>query len=644
MLENQKGMFMKNRVLILIISVLAVFVGICVFAVATDFVGNDAGFGNSAIPDEYLYFEDYTAKNVRLFAKSDDNPPYLDYSLLDHTFTVEVENAVAAGAFSLVVVEYDANDAPVNIHIIKDVKTENVIENVHGEYEKAFLWNFSNMCPACVSISTKTDYEIIEGEDGDWSVSPDGHTLYAYLGEDTDVIVPNSYHGKRIRDILNQPAIAARTAQTTYGQMSIFGGRTDITSFVIPEGIVRLGPCSFSECSASCPITIPDTVTYIGNYAFRNCTNLTGSLDLSGLTTFQTSAGLQFAFCRGLDGTLIVPEVEIIPKYAFYDCRNLQGGINIPSGVKEIGEYAFSCDAAAKFTSLSLPDTLERIGKAAFQRQASIQNELILPEGLEHIGDAAFNHCGSISNTTLTIPQSLSSIGGDAAENTGYGCHVFYDAFKNVSSYEVAAGNEYFKSESGVLYSKDGTRLVTYPPAKADSTFTVPEGVTQIDEMSLSYSRFTTLYLPDSYVISETVPENVVNNKANTLAASMYHYNNLKNVFVKETNPNYLSINGILYSKDKSKLWYIAPKVTGGITIVDECTEIMQGACWMEENDYRGEIYTSIYIPSSVMTINENTLNDLNRKTNNSQTRFIINLDSANRSFIINSEGKICAL
>ena len=68
----------------------------------------------------------------------------------------------------------------------------------------------------------------------------------------------------------------------------------------------------------------------------------------------------------------------------------------------------------------------------------------------------------------------------------------------------------------------------------------------------------------------------------------------------------------------------------------------MSGSCWMESNDYDGELYTSIYIPASVSSIHANTLADLNRKTNNSQIRFIINLDSANSSFTINQEGRIC--
>ncbi len=596
-----------------------------------------------SISSEALDFCDNTQNNGIFLFDETGISQELDYSKLGKFLTVEVADTDAASGYSLVVVEYDESDLPQDVHIINDVEAENVIGSMTGEYEKAFLWDFETMQPACPAISTRTDYEIVEGADGDWSVSPDGHMLYAYLGTDTDVIIPNSYHGKRITSIYNQPAIAARTARTTYADMSLFGGRDDITSFVISEGIMRLGPCALAGCGASCALTIPETLIYIGNYAFRGCKNLTGSVDLSNVTTLQQTGGYQFAYCTGLNGTLTLPSVEVIPKSAFYNCINLTGGINIPNGVKRIEEAAFACSSAANFNALTLPNTLEWIGKAAFQFQSKLANELILPEGLKHIGDAAFNHCGAISNTVLTIPASLESIGGDYTDkngnyvNTGYGCHVFYDSFRYVTRFEVAAGSNYFKAVDGVLYSKDGARLVVYPYAKTGDSFTIPEGVTQIDEMAFGYSKFTALTLPDSYVISETVPENVVNNNANTLAVAMYHYNSLQTVLVKPTNPNYKSVNGIIYSANGTRLWYVPPKRTGEITVEGGCTELMSGCCWMEVNNYSGELYTSIYIPNTVSRINANTISDLNRKVNNG---FTINLDSENESFVIRN-GKI---
>ena len=178
---------------------------------------------------------------------------------------------------------------------------------------------------------------------------------------------------------------------------------------------------------------------------------------------------------------------------------------------------------------------------------------------------------------------------------------------------------------------------MAYSCAKTDSSFEIPEGVTKIDEMAFGQSRFNTLTLPDSYVISETVAVNIVNNKANSLAVAMYHYNNLQAVEVKPTNPYYISLSGMVYSRDKTELWYVPPKITGTVTIENGCTELMSGACWMENNNYTGELYTSIYIPKTVTKINDNTLNDLNRKTNNG---FTINLDSENESFILQA-GKI---
>ncbi len=596
-----------------------------------------------------FYLEDQPKLDSSLLLSDDSPAQSLDYSLLDNILTVEVSNHAGDAGYSLIVVEYGSDDLPQNTHIINDVQSKNVIGRINGDYARAFLWNTDNMYAYCPSISTKTDYDIIEGADGDWTVSEDGHTLYSYTGEAKNVIIPNSYHGKRIKTIYNRPAISKMTNTTTYREISLFEGRTDIESFVISEGVAQLGPCAFAGCTASCELTIPKTLIYIGNYAFRGCQNLTGDVDLSSVRTLQTSGGQQFAFCSSLNGTLTLPSVEVIPTAAFYECSAIGGAINIQNGTKIIDSYAFSQSGTPSFTALNLPDTLTSIGVAAFQKQTRLKNELILPCGLEHIADFAFNHCSSIPNTVMEIPASLKTIGGDSSDsegnyvNTGYGGHVFYDSFKKLTRFEVPDDNMYFKAVDGVLYSKDIKRLVAYPSAKQDAAFTVPEGVTQIDEMALGYSKFTTLILPDSYVISESVPANIINNKANTLAVAMYHYNNLKTVLVKETNPNYISADGIIYSKNGTELWYVPPKITGAITVSNGCESMMSGCCWMESNNYNGEVYTSIYIPASVGAIHQNTLEDLNRKTNNSQTRFIINLDSQNQSFIINQNGSISA-
>ena len=629
----------------------------------------------------------------------------LDFSFLNGEFTVEVSGA--SDDSSLLIADCGEDGSLLDVHIINDVQPENTVQ-INGSYARAFLWELDDMSPQCESITTKTDYPIIEGVEGDWEVSEDGHTIYSYLGDDTEVVIPNSYRGKRIYTVYNEPAMNSLTEINYVSDLypcNIFGGRTDITSVTMSEGITGISHCAFVGCeNIASDIPVTDDITLIGNYAFYGCSKMTGDLDLSNIRsmgvnyTFTNCGSLdgeltlpnisamgaymfygcsslkgelnfsertssigncafyncssltgsldlsgiktlgQYAFrnCSGLDGTLTLPPIKTIPYAAFAYCENLTGELNIPEGVEVIDGFAFSEDnsPAGGYTSLTLPSTLKEIGAGVFQHQTKMKNELIFPEGLEHIGDFAFNHCTGFSNTTVALPSSLRTIGGDydVSENTGYGCHVFYNAFMKAA--EFAADGEYFKSMDGVLYSSDMTRLVAYPPAKTDAEFTVPDGVTHMDEMSLGYSKFTDLYLPDSYILNETVPDNVLNDMANNLAVALYHNNAIKNVFVSETNEYFTSVDGIVYSKDMKELWYVPSKKTGTIIVPDGVETIRKGAFYIEYSS-GGETYTGVHIPASVTYIDPENLTSVNKRP-----LADITVDPANEYYTV-TDGKL---
>ena len=384
----------------------------------------------------------------------------------------------------------------------------------------------------------------------------------------------------------------------------------------------------FYGCSGlSGDIDIPYTVRAIGPYAFAGCEGLTGDIDLSYCSALYPYT---FAGCKNLKGTLTLPSVASIPRGIFVDCP-LSGALEIPEGVISIGDYAFAMNASAKdgVSSISLPGTLKSIGAVAFQHRDNISNELILPDGLLHIGDLAFNHCTRFSNTTLEIPSTVKVIGGDLAiaqgkgtENTGYGGHVLYDSFHNNEKF-VVNGDGAFCANDGVLMSSDGTRIVTYPMAKADESYEIPEGVTQIDEMAFGRTNVKTITLPDSFVFSTEVPENIMNNNANNFAVAMYLYNQCESVLVKDTNPNYKSVDGVVYSKNGAELWYV-PTMHGAVTVADGCTTIKNGAFFCSPS----KTYTkwgTVTIPASVTKIEENALKYLN----NSGVTLVVDADNA---------------
>ena len=88
-------------------------------------------------------------------------------------------------------------------------------------------------------------------------------------------------------------------------------------------------------------LNIKEGVTSISDYAFYQCSGLTGDLVIPNSVT--EIGRYAFSFCSGLTGDLIIPDsVTSIGDYAFYNCKGLTGNLVIPDSVKSIGSGAFS--------------------------------------------------------------------------------------------------------------------------------------------------------------------------------------------------------------------------------------------------------------------------------------------------------------
>lgn len=115
---------------------------------------------------------------------------------------------------------------------------------------------------------------------------------------------------------------------------------------IIPESITyngktytvtNIGSYAFRNCTDLTSITIPNSVTSIGYYAFSGCSSLTSIIIPNSVTSIGSSA---FNKCSGLTSITIPNSVISIGGYAFYGCIGL-ASITIPNSVTNIGNYAF---------------------------------------------------------------------------------------------------------------------------------------------------------------------------------------------------------------------------------------------------------------------------------------------------------------
>ena len=106
----------------------------------------------------------------------------------------------------------------------------------------------------------------------------------------------------------------------------------------IPRWVKRVMPRSFAEHTKLRSVTIPDSVTEIGDYAFEGCASLT-SVTIPGSVSWIGHRA--FGFCTKLTDVVISPGVSEICSDAFSNCWNL-AGVTLPDSVTEIGTNVFA--------------------------------------------------------------------------------------------------------------------------------------------------------------------------------------------------------------------------------------------------------------------------------------------------------------
>ncbi|MBQ6381254.1 MAG: leucine-rich repeat protein [Clostridia bacterium] len=95
-------------------------------------------------------------------------------------------------------------------------------------------------------------------------------------------------------------------------------------------------------------------------------------------------------------------------------------------------------------------------------------SSVVIPNSVTRVGDIAFEKCSKL--TSVTFGSGLKE----------FGTNVFSETPK-LASINVSNSNPYFKSVNGVLYSKDGTVIYSYPVAKTDTSFVVPNSVKSVE-------------------------------------------------------------------------------------------------------------------------------------------------------------------
>lgn len=178
-----------------------------------------------------------------------------------------------------------------------------------------------------------------------------------------------------------------------------------VTDLVIPDSVTEIGDYAFRGCTSLTSVTIPDGVTTIGNCTFSDCSGLTSLTISDGVTTIGYNA---FPGCNSLTSVTIPDSVTEIGSFAFSGCSSLTS-ITIGNNVTEIRQNTFT--SCSNLTSVTIGNSVKSIGSQAFMSCRNLTS-ITIPDNVTTIEDYAFNYCSSL--TSVTIGSSVTFIGGRA--------------------------------------------------------------------------------------------------------------------------------------------------------------------------------------------------------------------------------------
>ena len=251
--------------------------------------------------------------------------------------------------------------------------------------------------------------------------------------------------------------------------------------------------------------------------------------------------------------------------------RELPDGIStvqIADGITDIPDSAFwGCET---LVDVALPQTLRTIGKGAFGQCVDL-TRINIPEGVTSIGDSAFLMCGSL--TRLTIPDSVTSIEGNP--------------FRHLAAeIMVSPQNPAISVVDGVVFNKDGTRLIACPSNKAGA-YAIPQGVLEIGTHAFENCNDLT---------DVTIPASVA-----SIVGNPFDFAQLELKLAPE-NPDFSLIDGVLFDQTGTKL-LVYPCGRPG----DTC-DVPEGTVEIGEFAFAGcQQLSAVTIPESVTVIGSNS-------------------------------------
>ena len=218
-----------------------------------------------------------------------------------------------------------------------------------------------------------------------------------------------------------------------------FRNCTEISNITIGENTTIIGSGAFYNCKSLKSITIPDNVTTIGRSAFRGCTELEGLTIGYGVTSIGDYA---FSDCSCLSEIIYNAKVITSNSHPFVNIGTSDSAIalTISSGVEKIPAGLFY--GCTGISAANIPDSVTTIGEEAFYGCTGLKS-VTIGKNVDSIGAFAFENCAALK--TITIGSNVNNIGNFAFG----GCTGLTEIIYNAKSVVGITSSSHIFSQAG---------------------------------------------------------------------------------------------------------------------------------------------------------------------------------------------------
>ncbi len=357
-------------------------------------------------------------------------------------------------------------------------------------------------------------------------------------------------------------------------------------------------------------VTIPDSVTKIGEGAFANLDGLK-TIIIPG--TVKEIGKNAFAYNATLENIIMQEGVETIDDYAFMECQALRS-VQMPETMKSMGRTVFF--HCCNLKEIEIPSQINIISMQSFTSCSNLKKVKFRGKNVTEIGSEAF--LGTAIDS-FEITSKLSKL-----DSTALGqCH-------NLDNITIVNDNKNFIYQSGILLSADmGTILFVSEKYYAnESVFSIPEGVVNFETYMSSLSSIKKLNIPKS--LQEL--------NVRFLPTS------ITDIEIATDNPNFYVLENCIYSSDNQQLIYCFSKEKN-ITLKNEVKTINSYSFMGAVNAEKITLADSVETIQEVWLCNLQNVKEVNvgkslknidgNFASGSNWNFTLNIDKENPNYIV---------